>query len=339
MIETFTGETADEVWQMAAERFHSRDRVRLQESRAGDTLEILHAGFSISDPTQRWVLSRFPGISPGFAIAEIVWIVRGLQEADFLNFWNPQLPEYAGDVENYHGAYGYRIRRQFGVDQLDRAYKALKHNPENRQVVLQIYDPREDMPNEDGSPTAEDVPCNVSANLKVRDGSLEWTQILRSNDLFLGVPYNFVQFTHIQEILAGWLDLEVGSYNHLSDSLHVYTRNLDSVGQSSPIENPAPNTDSLRFERKESEMYFKGLERRIKTFIREGLSPSKLEETASWPDAPESIQNLLSLLGAEAARRHEEYHLIDPIMSKCSNPALNRLWDQWQARFESRTAA
>jgi len=338
MMESFTGETADEVWQKAAERFRSRDRVRLQESRAGDTLEILHAGFSISDPTQRWVLSRFPGISPGFAIAEIVWIVRGLQEADFLNFWNPQLPEYAGDVENYHGAYGYRIRRQFGIDQLDRAYKALKNNPESRQIVLQIYDPQEDIPNEDGSPTAEDVPCNVSALLKIRDGALEWTQILRSNDLFLGVPYNFVQFTHIQEILAGWLDLEVGSYNHLSDSLHVYTRNLDSVDQSSPIEISARNTDSLRFKRKQSEIYFKGLESRIKMFIQDNLSPSRLEKTASWPDAPSSIQNLLSVLGAEAARRHEKYHLIDPIISKCNNPALNRLWDKWQARFESRPA-
>lgn len=338
-MESFTGETADEVWQMAAERFRSRDRVHVQESRAGDTLEILHASFSISNPTQRWVLSRFPGISPGFAIAEVVWIVRGLQDADFLNFWNPQLPEYAGDVENYHGAYGYRIRHQFDVDQLDRAYKALKNNPESRQVVLQIYDPREDMPSEDGSPTAEDVPCNVSALLKVRDGALEWTQILRSNDLFLGVPYNFVQFTHIQEILAGWLGLEVGSYNHLSDSLHVYTRNLDSVNQSSTTEKPARNTDSLRFERKESEMYFKGLEGRIKTFIQDNLSSSTLEETASWPDAPTSIQNLLFLLGAEAARRHEKYDLIDPIISKCNNPALNKLWDQWQARFESRTVA
>ena len=62
--------------------------------------------------------------------------------------------------------------------------------------------------------------------LKVRDGALEWTQILRSNDVFRGLPYNFVQFTMMQEIMAGWLNLRVGSYNQLSDSLHIYDSDI-----------------------------------------------------------------------------------------------------------------
>ena len=52
---------------------------------------------------------------------------------------------------------------------------------------------------------------------------------MRSNDIFRGLPYNFVQFTSMQEILAGWLKINVGSYNHVSDSLHIYERDLKEM--------------------------------------------------------------------------------------------------------------
>ena len=53
---------------------------------------------------------------------------------------------------------------------------------------------------------------------------------MRSNDVLLGTPYNFVQYTSLQEILAGWLDIGVGSYNHYSDSLHLYERDIKKIG-------------------------------------------------------------------------------------------------------------
>lgn len=47
---------------------------------------------------------------------------------------------------------------------------------------------------------------------------------MRSNDVHRGLPYNVVQFTTLQEVMAGWLGLEVGGYHHWSDSLHLYRR-------------------------------------------------------------------------------------------------------------------
>jgi hypothetical protein len=85
-------------------------------------------------------------------------------------------------------------------------------------------------------------------------------------------------------------------------------------------------------------MYFRGLEERIERFIQDELSPSEFKKIATWPSAPESIQNLLCLLGAEAARRHEWESLISYSMSNCTNPVFERLWDQWVARFEGAVA-
>ena len=229
MLHLFEGQTADEVWRQAAESIRAGEGVIAQPSRAGVTYELLHTCLAIRDPLQRWILSREPALNPAFAIAEIVWILAGRNDSSFVNHWNPKLPQYAGRGPTYYGAYGHRLRRHFLTDQLDRAYDTLRHNPNSRQVVLQIWDPQKDLPCEDGKPCAEDIPCNIVSFLKMRRGRLEWMQILRSNDLLLGLPHNVIQFTTLQEVMAGWLGAELGSYCQLSDSLHVYKRDFGRV--------------------------------------------------------------------------------------------------------------
>ena len=203
-----------------------------QASRAGDTCEALHVAIEIEDPSQHWVLSRSPAVNPAFGIAEVIWILAGSNDANILNYWFPGLPHFSGDGATYPGAYGYRLRRHFGLDQIHRAFDVLNANPDSRQVVLQYWDGRTDLPCSNGVAQTSDIPCNVISMLKVRDGRLDWTQVMRSSDVCRGLPYNFLQFTMLQEMFAGWLDLQLGRYHHWSDSLHAYT---DSVNEFSII--------------------------------------------------------------------------------------------------------
>ena len=99
--------------------------------------------------------------------------MRGRNDSAFLNYFNSELSKYAGCGSTYHGAYGHRLRKRFGFDQLERAYSVLKHNPNSRQVALQIWDAPNDLPDKNGSAVASDIPCNVSCLLKVRDGCLD----------------------------------------------------------------------------------------------------------------------------------------------------------------------
>src|ERR1035438_8441117 len=189
MFRVFDGATADSVWQEMAELFRAGEFVAGQESRAGLTSEILHVAISIDNPRQRWVASRRPALNIAFALAEVVWIVHGRNDAAFLNYFNRELPNFAGHGPTYHGAYGYRLRRNHGYDQLERACQALKANPQSRQIVLQIWHAMHDFPDETGQAVAEDIPCNITSLLKVRGGRLEWLQVMRSNDLYRGLPY------------------------------------------------------------------------------------------------------------------------------------------------------
>ena len=336
MIERFTGETANEVWQQVATSFRRGVGWREHNGRGGRTNELLHVALSITQPAERWVVSRSPALNPGFALAEVVWIVAGRDDSEFVNAFYPGLRKWQGTGQTYHGAYGHRLRRRFEIDQLERAYLALKENPDSRQVVLQLWDARADLPDEHGKARSSDIPCNVMSLLKIRDGFLEWMQILRSNDVWRGLPHNIVQFTSLQEIMAGWLGCRVGTYNQISDSLHVYVDDEDADNiRNSVLFEAAPNMDSIALPKPDSDAAFCELASRVDRIIEEDSTPRDLSELARYPGAPAAIQNILRVLVAELARRRELLDLSREIMGECSNPAISQLWDRWFGRWHA----
>lgn len=330
MFRVFKARTADSVWAQIADAFRDGEGAS-QSSRVGEMREILHSAISISEPTQRWVASRHPPINLAFAIAEVVWILTGRNDSAFLNYFNKQLPKFAGEGETYHGAYGHRLRVSLGIDQLERAYQALMAKPTSRQIVLQIWDGRIDLPTSSGQEASPDIPCNLISLLKVRGDKLEWLQVMRSNDIYRGLPYNIVQFTTMQEVMAGWLGLGMGDYNHISDSLHLYDSDLDSV-QSSHLRPAIDNSDSLAFPKEESDRYFRELAHDIERIIDPSVSAEALASMVRESGVPTSFRNLLRVLCAEGARRRRQEGVMSDIMINCTNPAYRDLYNQWLMR-------
>jgi thymidylate synthase len=331
MFLTFDGTSANDAWLQAAEHFRRQAAPETQSSRAGDTLEALHVGISVSEPAQRWVIGRSPPINPAFALAEVIWIMTGRHDAQFLNYFNARLPEFAGATPTYPGSYGFRLRHHHGLDQLTRAYEALRANPNTRQVVLQIWDAKADLPHASGAPASADIPCNITSILKVRDGKLEWLQIMRSNDLMRGLPYNLVQFTTLQEILAGWLGLEIGTYNHISDSLHVYLSEAEWLNNTQSLKSER-NTDSLNFSKNESEAMFGELERATEHVINPNTDARELKKVSINSEWPVPFQNMMRVLCAEGARKRKCSELSDELMAGCTNPGFVQLWTRWTFR-------
>jgi thymidylate synthase len=325
MFTSFEGSTADELWLNIASAFRTGGVE--QPSRAGLTREILHATLTIRDPRQRWVVSRMPAINPGFALAEVIWILSGANDAAFLNAFNSQLPRYAGRCAKYHGAYGHRLRRAFGIDQLARAWRALHASPESRQVVLQIWDTLSDFPRASGKPASPDVPCNVVSMLKVRQGALELTEVVRSNDVFRGLPYNIVQFTVLQEVLAGWLGLSVGAYHQVSDSLHVYESDLEHVRTAVPLGTLAPNTDNLAISRAASARAIRRLAEFVRALARRDMSSARALSALDAMRLPPGYRNIGAVVAAEAARRRGDPQTANLLIGDCTNPAYVQLWD------------
>jgi thymidylate synthase len=331
LMNLIEGATADEVWREAAERIRCREGVIHQPGRNGETIELIHTLLVISNPTDRWVLNRRPAINPAFALADVIWILSGRNDSGFVNFWNPHLPKYAGWGPVYCGAYGHRLRFRFGVDQIRYAFESLRAQPDSRQVVLQIWDAASDLPIYEGQPRNEDIPCNVCSLLKVREGRLEWTQIMRSNDLKIGWPYNVVQFTTMQEMMSAWLDLELGSYIHYSDSLHVYINEIDELAESPAIV-PEPNTDRWELTYVQTMDVIIDMGRRMDAIRNSASDLRVIRKHGYHCYSSQAATNALTLICADAARRVQAVDLANELASRCTNPILRQLWHRWYDR-------
>ncbi len=332
MIQCIEGVTANEVWKKAASMLMKQGNTLA--GRTGDVFELLHAFISIENPRQKWVYDRIPPMSIGFALAELVWIMKGEEQSNVINYWNPSLPKFAGEGVTYYGAYGKRIRSHFGFDQLEKAYNALQNVPESRQVVIQIYDTKKDFPTDGGQPRNKDIPCNICSMLKVRDGKLEWSQIMRSNDILLGMPYNFVQFTSLQEILAGWLELEMGSYNHYSDSLHLYCRDINQIGIGK--EQELQNLDSLSLDRDTSERLFGEMYDRMIVLTDKSISEEKIFSIAQLQSEHSAYNNIMLIISAYVAKKHNNKDLVNELIRSCSNHVYTTIWNKWSNRDEDK---
>ena len=53
--------------------------------------------------------------------------------------------------------------------------------------------------------------------------------INRSNDLFLGIPYNVFVFNVLLRYIAEKIGCKAGKQRHMSDSLHLYAKDFNTV--------------------------------------------------------------------------------------------------------------
>lgn len=313
------------------------DEGTMQPSRSGPMRELMRTVLHFEDPRQRWVSSRREALNVAFALAEVVWILEGRNDSAFLNYFNRHLPKYAGSGPTYHGAYGERLRKRFGVDQMLRVANVLREKSSSRQAVMQIWDPALDLPGDDGTEAAQDVPCNLTSILKVREGRLEWTQVMRSNDGYLGTPHNLVQFTSLQEVIAGWIGVELGSYTHWSDSFHYYEKDLNP----SPIDlsNTAlpKNTDSLCLPLAEYNTVWPHMSRVVGLVPDEAnVTAAMLEKELSALSGPRGWVNIVRVIGAEGLRRRKALVACEAIMATVDNPVFKVLWSRWLERVSAR---
>jgi thymidylate synthase len=229
---TLVGDSANELYLAAAEAVLHEGQV--VHPRGFATREVLGAHLELTDPRRRFVdLPPVRVINPAFAVAEALWIVTG-SDAPWIYRYNRALTRYT-DAGILQGAYGPRMRRwNDRVDQLDHVRRTLTADPDSRQGVIQLYNPERDTRGH------RDVPCTLSYRFFIRQGQLRMHTTMRSQDLWLGLPYDLFTATLVQELLAGWLGVEIGEYRHTVDSLHLYAEHHEAASALPRQPSPSP---------------------------------------------------------------------------------------------------
>jgi thymidylate synthase len=158
-------------------------------------------------------------LSTQLAALEALQLVGGFSDPKLTVQVAPHYENFL-DGDSFHGAYGIRTQDKVGLV-ADR----LMRDPGTRQACMQFWCDRYDLSMEG----MKDYPCTMHANFRVRHGKLDMTVVMRSNDVWLGYPYDVVQFTTLLKTVAGFIGIAPGKYTHIAHSMHLYHRNLEEA--------------------------------------------------------------------------------------------------------------
>ena len=204
--------------------FASQNDWPVEQSRVGPCRDLGAVTVEL-DGGERTILLAGRGWNPAFALVEAAWVIAGREDVKTLAEFIGTFRRYSDDGQTLQGAYGNRLRHFFGRDQIEPAIEELTKQPLSRRVVLSLYAAS------DLGLDSKDIPCNTQVALRRVKERLEMTVFNRSNDLWLGVPYNWFVFRVLQHMIADRLGVPCGVQRHVSSSLHLYEVHLAAASR------------------------------------------------------------------------------------------------------------
>lgn len=337
-------ETLDELWLDAAQAILQRGLPL--DSRDGQTLETLGYSARLTDPRANFMLNPERKLSPAYAGAELLWYLSGHTNIDRIVAYAKQYTRFTEDGKTAFGAYGNRWRdHDFqavmlsslptseevarlkakygstelpagGISQLHTLIWLLEKKPQTRQAVMAMWRPADLAHAFLGG--KNDLPCTTGMIFMVRGGKLYLSVNMRSQDIWLGLPYDVWCFTCIQQLVAEALGLEVGWYHHNVMSLHVYERNEGRFrSAASP---PNFNTDTMKYTPMVLPLF---------DSIAEAISLE--QHNAEFLTCANAIQRIGqdSLLGQAVVMAALKFSFSDKVVSRIANPTLRRYVDSY----------
>lgn len=174
---------------------------------------------------------------------ELLWFLSGETNIKYLqdngvSIWNAWATE-SGELGPVYGA---QWRRWQGADeqtfdQISALVDGLKNNPDSRRHIISGWNVAL-LPDETKKPweNAEAglmalPPCHLLYQFYVAGGKLSASLYIRSNDLFLGNPYNTASLAFLTHMLAQQCDLEVGDIVISIGDAHIYSNHFEQVNE------------------------------------------------------------------------------------------------------------
>lgn len=186
--------------------------------RSLDTKEIHPVIIQLKNPRKRIIGIPERKINISFALIEWLWIMSGDLSKEILLHYNPKMKKYLNKEGEFDYSYGDRIFNWYGINQLEEVYSKLNLDKSSRQAICVIFDPKRDR----GNLAAKQIPCLSTLQFLIRNNKLDLIAYMRSNDILLGFTYDIFWQTLLQEVLAGWLKIDLGHYYHMVSSMHFY---------------------------------------------------------------------------------------------------------------------
>lgn len=189
---------------------------RKRHVRGFNTTELSPFIWTTENPLQNIISNPIRKLNRAFSIAEWLWMMSGREDVEMVSYYNKNISKFSDNGKTFAGAYGPRITRQ-----LDHVINSINSDINSRQAVISIWT--------ENPKKSSDTPCTLTFQFLVNNGNLDMIVNMRSNDAWLGLPYDVYNFTMIQNYLAFKLKFGIGRYSHLVASEHLYEEHYDKA--------------------------------------------------------------------------------------------------------------
>ena len=143
------------------------------------------------------------------------------------------LKDDKGCVNSAYGNLIFNEINKFGYSEYLWALQSLESDPDTRQAIMHFNKPHHQYTGN------KDFVCTIGTIFQIRNGKLNLTVDMRSNDIILGLATDVAFFTLLQQQMLYDLkcygnindidvltNLELGTYTHIDHSLHLYERHF-----------------------------------------------------------------------------------------------------------------
>ena len=176
------------------------------------TIDLEEDGFPI-------LASKFVGFKT--AVKELLWIwqmqsndVRKLQDMN-VHIWDEWMQE-DGTIGK---AYGYQLAK---YKQVDNLIKTIKEDPTSRRMITTLW-------NIEDLPEMALQPCAFQTLWNVNKGKLNCMLTIRSNDWFLGNPFNVAQYAALVHMIAQVTNYKPGRLTVCINDAHIYENHIPQI--------------------------------------------------------------------------------------------------------------
>ena len=163
----------------------------------------------------------------GLAV-EMLWFLRGDTNVRFLqehgvHIWDLWADE-AGNLGPVYGKQWVRWSAGNGrtFNQIERVIENIRTNPDSRRHIVNAWNVAD----------LEEMalpPCHMFFQFYVAGGRLSCQLYVRSNDLFLGAPFNIAEYALLVHMVAQQCDLVPGELVYTIGDAHIYLNHLDPI--------------------------------------------------------------------------------------------------------------
>jgi len=193
--------------------------------------EIMNYSFTIKNPNVNLYLNPIRSSQIEYIAKELIWYFAGDRTTDYIgkhaSLWNKLAID--GKINsNYGHLIFYRLHENNNYTQWRWAKESLINDKDSRQAILHFNGIEHQFNN------VKDFPCTLYGIFHIRDNKLNFSIYMRSSDIIFGIPTDYVFFNIIHQMMLLELKetypkLEMGIYNHTSNSLHLYEKHFNLV--------------------------------------------------------------------------------------------------------------